>query len=99
MLPNSPAELCWQSQARPGSSFSRSDDGFVLIQLFPCDESHRPLALANPEGLTYCLHPGRGEPPGEHLALQVSHTPLPHQDTWPSPHTPDGALWGHFTTE
>lgn len=25
--------------------------------------------------------------------------PLPHQDTWPSPHTPDGALWGHFTTE
>lgn len=73
MLPNSPAELCWQSQACPGSIFSRSDDGFVLIQLFPCDESRRPLALANPGGLTYCLHPGRREPPGEHVALQVSH--------------------------
>lgn len=57
-LPNHPAEFCWQSQACPGSSFSRINDGFVLIQSFP----------------------------------------LPQQDIWPS-HIPDGALWGHFTTE
>lgn len=86
-------------KACPGSSFSRSDDGFVLIQSFPHDERNKPLSLAKPGGVTYCLYPGRREQPEEHVALQVCHTPFPQKDTWTSPHTPDGALWDHFTTE
>ena len=92
-LPNHPAEFCWQSQACPGSSFSRINDGFVLIQSFSRDESH---------GTTWRSYlmppPWRREPPGEYVSLWVSFTPLPQQDIWPS-HIPDGALWGHFTTE
>lgn len=34
-----------------------------------------------------------------HLALRVAHTPPPQRDVWPSPHTPDGALGGHRTSE
>lgn len=87
------------SQACPGNCFSRSGDGFMLICSFPCDESHKPLALSDPRE-SHGLVRGLGEENGQ-------------QNSWLSEslHTfhPAGHLFiisasqwdpqGHFTSE